>query len=66
MKKGQQAIAGFKDGMGPQAKEYRSPLDAEKDKKTGFPPEPPEGAQIYRLLDFTPVRPISDFSSLEL
>lgn len=31
---------------GPQAKEYRWPLDAEKDKKTGFPPEPPEGAQF--------------------
>lgn len=51
---------------GPQAKEYGWPLDAEKDKKTGFPPEPPEGAQMCGLLYFTPLRPISGVSSPEL
>lgn len=46
---------------GPQAKEYRRPLEPGKGKRTDQSPEPPEGMQLCQHLDFTPLRPMPDF-----
>ena len=51
---------------GPQAKEYRWPLEAGKDKETDSPLGPLKGTQLCQHLDLNPLRPISDFPPPEL
>lgn len=41
-------------------------LETRKDKETGIPPGSTEVTQAYQYLDFSPMRPISDFWPLEL
>lgn len=60
MRKSQLAIAGFKDGRMPQAKEYEQPTEARKDKSEFFPELPKRNSALSHL-DFSLFRRIADF-----
>ena len=47
--------------MGPKAKECGQPLEAEKNKGSDSPLESQKGTEACSHLDFSLVRPISDF-----
>lgn len=59
-------IAGFEnEGGGPQAKECVQPLGAGKGKETDYSLEPPERSTTLCHLNFSPLRPMSDFPFTE-